>query len=199
MEAIISHQLTESSVTDYIASNHLVKYEGTLLGQILELIKNNDHEQLEWFESFGSDIRHILMNVNAYRKGLIFGFTDKAFDQYGWLVRPTFLEYEVIQLGDTKNYNSYSEIRIGRGTNHVWTYALSYNFGTAGGGSAISVYDRPFPDRKSALDSALLELKKKFESVVGNTDRSNYNPTVIATTLKAITDYKYMNTQMTLF
>jgi len=117
MEAIILNQLTESTVTDYIASNHLVKHERETLKEILDLIKENDHQQLEWFESFGSDIRHILMNVYAYRKGLTFGFTDIAFDQYGWLVRPKFLEYEVIKLGDTTNYNSYSEIRIDRGVN----------------------------------------------------------------------------------
>ncbi len=84
------------------------------------------------------------MNLHAYRKGLGFGFTDIAFDKNGWFVRPQFLDYEVVKLGNSERYGEYSEIRIGRSPNGTWSYALSYTYGCEGGGSALSVYDRIF-------------------------------------------------------
>lgn len=199
METITINLLTEASINDYMSTTNMVKCEVGILNEMLDLLKKNDSEKLDSFASFGDDIRHIIMNVNAYRRGLDFGFTEIEFDQYGWFVRPQFLDFEVIKLGDTKNYNSYSEIRIGRGPNHVWTYALSYGFGTAGSSSNISVYDRPYKDRETALNAALIELKDVMQAKVGNSDRSNYNPQIIATTLKAVSEYKYKDSQMTLF
>lgn len=199
METITVNFLTEASINDYMSTTNMVKYEVGILNEMLHLLKKNDSEKLDWFASFGDDIRHIIMNVHAYRRGLDFGFTEIEFDQYGWFVRPQFLDFEAIKLGDTKNYNSYSEIRIGRGPNHVWTYALSYSFGTAGSGCNISVYDRPYKDRETALNAALSELKDVMQAKVGNSERSNYNPQIIATTLKAVSEYKYKDSQMTLF
>jgi hypothetical protein len=199
METIKLDQLTETTIKDYLENNCLVKYEKAMLNEMLEIAGNNDTERLNWFASFGKTIRHITMNVYAYRRGLDFGFTTIAFDQYGWYVRPQFLEYENIKLGIVESNNNYSEIRIGRGVNHVWTYGISYSYGTAGGGSNISVYDKPFADREAALNSALKELKEIMQSKVGDTDTTNYKQATIAATLKAITEYKYKDLQMTLF
>lgn len=199
METIATNLLTEASIKDYMSTTNMAKYEVGILNEILDLLKKNDSKRIDWFASFGEDVRHIIMNVYAYRRGLDFGFTEIKFDQYGWFIRPQFLDFEAIKLGDTKNYNSYSEIRIGRGPNHVWTYALSCSFGTAGSSCNISVYDPHFKDRASALNSALSELNDVMQAKVGNSDRSNYNPQIIASTLKAVSEYKYKDSQMTLF
>ena len=192
MEAMTIDELTESEIYDYTYSNNLVKYEHGILDEMLNVISTNNIERLKWFASFGKTIRQVNMNIYAYRKGLEFGFTEIAFDKYGWLARPEFLESEIIKLGA-------SEIRIGRGINHIWTYALSYTYGTAGGGSSISVYDKPFKNRETALNTALIELKSLMQMQVGNTDTSNYKQVVINRTIQEITDYKYKDLQMTLF
>jgi hypothetical protein len=183
METIRLDQLTETTIKDYLEDNCLVIYEKAMLNEMLEIACNNDSKRLKWFASFGKTIRHITMNVFAYRRGLDFGFTEIAFDQYGWFVRTQFLDYENIKLGITESNNNYSEIRIGRGVNHVWTYAISYSYGTAGSGSNIWVYDKLFADRDAALTSALKELKEVMQSKVGDTDTTNYKQATIAATL----------------
>jgi hypothetical protein len=115
-----------------------------------------------------------------------FGFNKIAFDQYGWFKRPEFLDKEEIKLGTSDRYGEYSIITLGRGINHIWTYALHYSFGTVGGGSALSVYEKPFKCRQEALTFALNELKDIMTAKIGNTDTTNYKQPVIFATLKDI-------------
>ena len=132
--------LTLHSKTAIKQHGCFVCYEKELAAEIIAAIEQKDTGALAWFNGFGDSLRAILMNVHAYRKGLEFGFTDIAFDQYGWFVRPQFLDYEVVKLGNAERYGEYSEIRIGRSPSGIWSYALSYSFGCEGGGSALSVY-----------------------------------------------------------
>lgn len=60
-------------------------------------------------------LRAIAMNINAYRKGHEFGFTEIAFDQYGWFKRPKWLKIEALNFGDTSRYGNYSTITLGHG------------------------------------------------------------------------------------
>jgi hypothetical protein len=177
----------------------LRRYEKELLAEILTVIENKDADKLGWFNGFGNSLRAIIMNVYAYRKGLEFGFTDIEFDKNGWFVRPAFLDYEVIKLGCSERYNDHSEIRIGRGANGIWSYAISYSFGCAGGGSALSVYDPPFPSRDAALAVALGRLKTMFTEKIGNTDTTNYKQEIIIKTLKVIEQAQTAMVQLTLF
>ena len=175
------------------------RYERELMAEILVAIENKDTACLDWFNGFGDSLRAILMNVHAYRKGLEFGFTDIAFDKYGWFVRPQFLDYEVIKVGNSERYGEYSEIRIGRGPNGIWSYALSYSFGCEGGGSALSVYDPHFPGRDAALSDALAKLKKMFNAKIGSSDTTNHKQDIILKTLKAISALEVSRVQLALF
>ena len=151
-------------------------------------------------DSFGDSFRAITMNVHAcYRKGLEFGFTEINFDQYGWFNRPEFLDKEDIKLGSSDRYGEYSVITLGRGINNIWTYALHYSFGTAGGGSALSVYDKQFKSRQDALTFALNKLKGMMAEKIGNTDTTNYKQTIILATLKEITKAQVNMVQLALF
>lgn len=199
MENIKSMQFTEETVNEYLQHACITKLEHKALQEILVDIKANNQERLTWFCSFGHTIRHILMNHEAYLKGLEFGFTDIAFDQYGWFKQPVFFDKEAIKLGITNDYLSHSELRIGRGANGHWTQSLSYSFGCAGGGSNISVYGKHYDSRRAAINEGLSDLKKMMQGFVGNTDITNYKQHVIAATLKAIDDYKFKEVQMTLF
>jgi len=191
--------LTLRSKTTVKSYGSFVRYEKDLAAEILTAIGQKNTEVLDWFNGFGDSLRAILMNVHAYRKGLEFGFTDIAFDQYGWFVRPQFLDYEVVKLGNSERYGEYSEIRIGRGPNGHWSYALSYSFGCAGGGSALSVYDPHFASRDAALDHALSKLKVMFTAQIGSSDTTNYKQDIIQKTLKAIDQQMVARIQLSLF
>ncbi|MFD0763232.1 hypothetical protein ACFQZI_00105 [Mucilaginibacter lutimaris] len=186
---------SKAAVKEYAASGFHVRYEKSLLEEIFVAIENKDADKLAWFNEFGDSIRKIVMNVHAYRKGLEFGFTEIAFDKYGWFARPIFLDYEVIQLGNSERYGEYSEILMGRGPNGIWSYALSYTFGCEGGGSALSVYDPQFASR----DAALAKLKSMFTAKIGSTDTTNHKQDVILKTLKSIAALEVSRVQLALF
>ena len=138
METLPVKLKSKNEIITYRDENHLVKHEYCIIDELITAIDNDDLDTLSWFSQFGDRIRCITMNVHAYRKGLEFGFTEIAFDQYGWFKRPEFLDKEDIRLGTSDRYGEFSVITLGRGENQTWTYALHYSFGTAGGGSALS-------------------------------------------------------------
>lgn len=132
------------------------------------------------------------MNVHAYRKGLEFGFTDIAFDQYGWFVAPKFLDSEIIILEQ-------SEIRIGHGPNDKWAYALRRDYGCAGASGPLCVFCKQYASREAALNNALVELKADMTKYIGNSDTTNYKQDVLKKTLKAIAVLTSDRIQLSLF
>lgn len=46
-------------------------------------IRKNDAEKIAYFENFGNSIHEIILNASTYERGLLFGYTDKKFDEYG--------------------------------------------------------------------------------------------------------------------
>jgi hypothetical protein len=180
------------AANDYIASSCFMKYEKELMHEILSLIEKGDEEQLAWFAGFGDGFRQILMNVNEYRVGLGFGFTEIAFNQYGWFASPKFLEYEEIKF-------EASSIRIGCGPNGLWAYAISCSYGCAGHSGPLCVFCKKFNNRDAALNAALDEFKKDMLSKLGHEDRTNYHQDVVSKTLKAITKLEIGMVQLSLF
>src|SRR6202012_4349181 len=155
MENLILSPESKNVITDYISKSHLVPYEKQLLKEMLEAVEQADQVKLDWFNSFGKDLRHITMNVYAYRKGLEFGFTEIGFDKHGWFIHPRFLDREDIILGNADRYSEHSILYLGRGQNHIWPYTLDYNSGIARRGSHITVYDKQFKSRQEALTAGL--------------------------------------------
>ena len=134
MENLVLNLQSKNQINAYMKENHMVHYEVGIFQEMIDAIKSKDQSQLDCFHSFGDSFRAITMNVHAYRKGLEFGFTAIDFDKYGWFTRPEFLDKEELTFGDTSRYGNFSCISLGRGINHIWTYALHYSFGVAGGG-----------------------------------------------------------------
>lgn len=199
MEKLILTLQSKKVITDYIKENCLIAYERQLLNDMLETIKQKDQAKLDWFNSFGIDLKRMTMNINGYRKGLEFGFTEIGFDKYGWFIYPQFLDREDIILGNADKYSEHSILYLGRGLNHIWTYSLDYNYGLAGGGSHISVYGKQFKSRQEALSAGLNDLKAKMTAVVGHADTSNYKQSVILLTLNAIKKAQVDAVQLALF
>jgi len=183
---------SENDIIAYAAENHLMRYEREILAEIGAVIETQDVKALAWFAGFGDSFRQICMNVNEHRRALEFGFTKIAFNQYGWFAAPKFLDFEEIKLEQ-------SSIRIGRGPNGIWAYALSCNYGTAGSSGPLCVFCKKYPNREVALTAALHEMKAKMSTYLGNSDTTNYKQEVLQKTLKAIAAVEVSMVQLTLF
>jgi hypothetical protein len=199
MESLVLNLQSKNQITAYMKDNHMVAYERGIFQEMIAAIKAKDQQQLDWFRSLGDSFRAITMNVHAYRKGLEFGFTEIAFDQYGWFNRMPFLDQEELTFGDTSRYGNYSSIKLGRGANGIWTYAISYSYGVAGGGYGLSVYGKKFNYRLDALADAMNDLKSKMVSRIGSTDTTNDKQPVILATIRDIEKAQVGIVQLSLF
>ncbi len=199
MENLVLNLQSKNQVTDYINDHCFVPYERAIFNEMLHAIEKGDQPQLDWFRSFGDSFRAITMNVNAYRKGLEFGYTTISFDKNGWFIRPEFLDKEELTFGDISRYGNYSTISLGRGANRIWTYAMHYSFGVAGGGYGLSVYGNQFKSRDAALAYALNELKVMMAKRIGSADTTNDKQPIILATLRDIEKAKVGMVQLSLF
>ncbi len=183
---------SKKAIDEHMASNHLMRFDREIMAEIVSVIEKGDTKSLAWFAGFGDSFRQILMNINEHRRALEFGFTEIAFNQYGWYTAPKFLDRENIKLEQ-------SEIRIGREPNGIWTYALSCNYGTAGSSGPLCVFCKKYPNYDVALTTALAEMKSQMTKYLGNSDTTNYKQDVLQKTLKAIAAYEVSLVQLTLF
>jgi len=174
-------------------------YEAGIFKEMLNAIETKDQTQLDWFHSFGDSFRTFTMNVYAYRKALVFGFTEISFDKYGWFTRPAFLDREELAFGDKSRYGNHSLIYLGRGANYVWTYGMNYSYGVAGGCYGLSVYGKQFKSREDALKHALIELKTMMTKKIASTDTTNDKLPIILATLRDIDEAQVNMVQLTLF
>jgi hypothetical protein len=183
---------SQSAIDAYIGEVHLMHYELEILKELSAVIAAGNAERLAWFAGFGDCFRQILMNVHEHRRALEFGFVEIAFKKYGWFASPKFLAFEEIKLEQ-------SEIRIGRGPNGIWAYALRCNYGTAGSSGPLCVFCKKYDSRDAALKAALTEMKEKMSGYLGNTDTTNYKQDVLNKTLKAIAALQVGMVQLALF
>jgi hypothetical protein len=183
----------------YRQHNHVSSHEIAILDEILHAIECGDTGLVQSFNEFGDALRVIIMNIHAYRKNCEFGFTDIVFDDYGWMVRPEFLDMQVIKFGNVERYSEYSTLTVGRGLSPLWSYGLSCNFGTAGSSFGLSVYGKKFNNLDSALNTGIAELKKAMTEKLGHADTINYKQSVINGTLRSIQKYEFSKVQLSLF
>lgn len=183
---------SQPAIDAHIAECHTMPYEKAILAEISSAIAAGNLEKINWFAGFGDGFRQILMNVNEHRHALDFGFAEIGFNEYGWFESPKFLEREDIKLEQ-------SSIRIGRGPNGIWAYALSMTYGTAGSSGPLCVFCKKFPNRDAALSAALDEMKTSMSKYLGNNDTTNYKQDVLQKTLKAIAAQQVSRVQYALF
>jgi len=183
---------SQNAIDAHLAECHTMPYEKAILAEISAAIAAGELEKMNWFAGFGDGFRQILMNVNEYRRALEFGFSEIAFNQYGWFESPKFLDREAIKLEQ-------SEVRIGRGPNGIWAYALSCSYGTAGSSGPLCVFCKQFKCRDEALSAALADMKAQMTKYLGNADTMNYKQDVLQKTLKAIAALEVSRLQFTLF
>lgn len=124
----------------------------------LNALRKNDRAIIDEYESFGDTPRQIIMNKRDYERHLQFGFTKKAFNEYGWLEKPDFQEWERIEFPHKDGWAVSNYITLGKGENGKWSYGMSYSYSTGGAGYGLGVWRKLFDNRKESLKAALTEM-----------------------------------------
>jgi hypothetical protein len=124
----------------------------------LNALRRNDRQVINEYERFGDSPRQLLMNKREYERHLLFGFTEIAFNKYGWLANPNFLEREEIEFPHRDGWAVSNHITLGKGLNGKWTYGMSYSHSTGGHGYGLNVWGKLFDNRKDCLKAALDEM-----------------------------------------
>ncbi len=141
----------------------------------LNALRRNYRAVIEEYESFGDSPRQLIMNKRDYDKHLLFGFTNKEFNQYGRLECPCFLEREEIKFPHRDGWAVSNYITVGKGLNGKWSYGVSYSHSTGGSGYGLGVWGKIFDNRKDCLKSALNDMLTGLEKDSSKTDRYALN------------------------
>ncbi|MCL6102505.1 MAG: hypothetical protein M1292_08455, partial [Bacteroidetes bacterium] len=132
--------------------------ERQYMATYLKALRQDNQQLIGEYESFGDCSRQIIMNRREYDRGMLFGFTEKHFSQYGWLQNGTFTDREEIKFFHKQGWAATNHLTIGRGENGKWAYGVSYSTGGCGFGSGLSVWGKIFDNRKDCLKAALIEI-----------------------------------------
>ena len=137
----------------------------------LNALRRNDRAIIDGYERFGDTARQLLMNKREYERHLLFGFTGIAFNGYGWLENPKFLEREEIQFPHRDGWAVFNHITLGKGLNGKWTYGMRYSYSTGGYGYGLNVWGKIFDNRKDCLSAALCEMITGLDKESAKTDK----------------------------
>lgn len=132
--------------------------ERQYMATYLKVLRQNNRQLTEEYESFGDSPRQIIMNRREYDSGMLFGFTEKHFSSYGWLQNSTFTEREEIRFIHKQGWAATNHLTLGRGENGKWTYGVSFSTGNWRHCYGLSVWGKVFDSRKVCLKSALQEI-----------------------------------------
>lgn len=137
----------------------------------LKALWKNDTATIDYYESFGDFPRQIIMNKRDYDRHLLFGFTKKEFNQYGWLEKSDFLEKEHFEFPHRDGWAVSNHITIGRGINGKWSYGMSYSYSTGGSGYGLNAWGKIFDSRKECIITALEEMIKGLKRDSSTSDK----------------------------
>ncbi|MFV0507338.1 MAG: hypothetical protein ACK5L5_11670 [Bacteroidales bacterium] len=164
----------------------------------LNALRKNDRSTIEEYESFGNTPSRLLDNKRRYDRQALFGFTDKKFNEYGWLESPQFLDCEEIEFPHRDGWAVHNHINIGRGLNGKWSYGVSYAYSSGGAGYGLGIWGDIFDSKKECLISALTEM---IEGLVKNSSKTDKYALVVLKQVNAkLKEVKHGKVvQMTLF
>lgn len=183
-------QMTREEKLQEIVEYSPCRVERSAVLRYLLAVRRNDTEQIAYFESFGKSVRHIILNVRTYERGLIFGYVGKRFNEYGWI-------NGMLPIIEEIKLDTFNTIHIGQSVDGTYAVAINWCTGTAGGGSHPSVWDEPVRDYKEAVRQGILLLERQYDKAEcwSVSDRSNYNPKVIRSLKEKLLELKRKYTQ----
>lgn len=185
----LSQMTREEKFNEILQYNPCRVERNTVLRYLLALRRNNK-EQISYFESFGSNIRQIILNTRTYERALIFGYVDKQFDEHGWLIG-------MLPIVEEINLDNMNTIHIGQSIDGTYAVSIDWSTGCAGGGSHPSIWDEPIRDYKEAIRQGLRQLEQQYNKVErwSISDSSNYNPKIIRKLKAKLFELKQQYTQ----
>lgn len=162
-------EFTQQEKLAAIVEYYPCRNERNAVARYLQAVRRNDAEQIAYFESFGDSVRKIILNVRTYERGLIFGYNDKLFDEYGWLLG-------MLPIVERIELDIHNTIFIGQSINGTYAVTVDWCTGGAGGGSHPSVWNEPIADYIKAVTIGIEELERIFAEAMAQTaDSTNYN------------------------
>ena len=183
-------QMTREEKLQEIVEYNPCRIERNAVLRYLLAIHRNDTEQIAYFESFGKSVRHIILNVRTYERGLIFGYIGKQFNEHGWI-------NGMLPIIEEIKLDTFNTIHIGQSIDGTYTVTINWCTGTAGGGSHPSVWAAPVRDYKEAVRQGIRLLEQQYNKAEHNSDsdRGNYNPNIIRNLKGKLLEIKRQYTQ----
>lgn len=142
-------QMTREEKLQEIVEYNPCRVERSAVLRYLLAVRRNDTEQIAYFESFGKSVRHIILNVRTYERGMIFGYVGKQFNEHGWI-------NGMLPIIEEIKLDTFNTIHIGQSVDGTYAVAIDWCTGTAGGGSHrpfgmnLSEIIRKLSDKESA-------------------------------------------------
>ncbi len=147
-------------------------------------VRRDDADKIAYFESFGDSVHQIILNVRTYERGLLFGYTAKRFDEYGWL-RGLLPIVERIEL------DVHNAILIGQSIDGTYAVTVDWSTGGAGGGSHPSVWNEPIADYTEAVKDGIGQLERQYVyAMQHSSDSCNYNAKKIRKLIAKLAEIK---------
>lgn len=173
MNKIIS-QMTNDEKLQALTEYHACRHERDTVSRYIRALRQEDEEQIAYFEGFGESVHQIIQNTHTYERRLIFGYVDKQFNEYGWISG-------MLPIVENIQLDGSNVIHIGQSVNGTYAVTVGWCTGTAGGGSHPSVWDEPIADYKEAVRTGIHRLEEKYTYAErqSETDKGNYNPKYI--------------------
>jgi hypothetical protein len=151
-------KLSKFEKLSVIQEYNFAKCERYWVAVYLKALWLNDIETIEEYESFGERPYQFFMNKRSYERQLLFGYTEKSLDEYGWLENPKFINCEEFVFNAKKESRGSNKVRIGQGLNGKWSFSVSYSTGACGGSSPCNIWGEIVDCRKTAIVKGLTEL-----------------------------------------
>ena len=183
-------QMTREEKLQEIIEYNPYRIERNAVLRYLLAVRRNDTEQIAYFESFGKSVRHIILNVRTYERGLIFGYIGKQYNEHGWI-------NGMLPIVEEIKLDTFNTIHIGQSIDGTYAVTINWCTGTAGGGSHPSVWDEPVRDYKEAVRQGIRLLEQQYTKAEhsSDSDRGNYNPNIIRNLKSKLLEIKRQYTQ----
>lgn len=167
-----------------ILEYNLCRTERNAVLRYLLAVRRDDADEIAYFESFGDSVHQIILNVRTYERGLLFGYTAKQFDEYGWL-RGMLPIVERIEL------DVHNAIHIGQSIDGTYAVTVDWSTGSAGGGSHPSVWNEPIADYQEAVKNGIGQLERQYAyAMQHSSDSCNYNAKKIRKLIAKLVEVK---------
>jgi hypothetical protein len=130
-----------------------------LVEEYMLALAEDNKEVIADFESFGEYPRQIVENKAHYIQAVsVFGFTEKHFNEHGWIDGFTFTDCETVVFEVKAHVIGCNSITTGRSPNGKWTYGHDLAASKSGSCCGLSIFGDPYNSRRECLINALERL-----------------------------------------